>query len=255
MPINSGVMLPKRVRKMELLEDMLQVEQQEHTQTQRTIAGIENQLVISTSTFLLTRHEQIFDLQASGADSLEARRARVLAKLNTRGTTTVAAIRELVKIVTGRSGDVVEQSDQDSFSIIIYLLFTDMATELRELAHRGVEITPAHLVFAMVGAFEPVPLVNGERFSFHLLIVRSSFSNARGEDIVRFDGSMQFDGSHLFDQTQSGIQFPRLTVSSQFKNEETLSGTVLVDSWYPFDGAVSFDGSRRFNAQITKEEL
>ena len=90
MPINDAFMLPKRVRTMEQMADLLQTEQTELTQTQRTIAALEQQLNISTSTFLLPRHERLFELPVNTTESLEARRAKVLAKLNTRGTTTTA---------------------------------------------------------------------------------------------------------------------------------------------------------------------
>lgn len=53
MPINDTFMLPKQVRTMAQMADLLQAEQTELTQTQRTIAALEQQLNISTSTFLL----------------------------------------------------------------------------------------------------------------------------------------------------------------------------------------------------------
>lgn len=255
MAINDRFVLPRRVRTMEQMADLQQAEQTELTQLQRTITALENQLFISTSTFLLPRHERMFALPVNTAESLEARRARVLAKLNTRGTTTVKAIKEMVQIVTDRESDVVEYFDQYSFSIIIYLLFSDMTTDLRELVDQIEEIKPAHLVFDLVGAFEPTGLENKNHLSFHQIEVLSRFSNARGVPVIRFDGTARFDGSFLFNQAQTGIQFPDLAFSSHFKNKESLSGTVLIDSWYTFDGAVHFDGSRKFNAQLTEEEL
>ena len=77
MPINDAFMLPKRVRTMEQMADLLQTEQTELTQTQRTIAALEQQLNISTSTFLLPRHERLFELPVNTTESLEARRAKV----------------------------------------------------------------------------------------------------------------------------------------------------------------------------------
>ena len=44
MPINDAFMLPKRVRTMEQMADLLQTEQTELTQTQRTIAALEQRL-------------------------------------------------------------------------------------------------------------------------------------------------------------------------------------------------------------------
>lgn len=255
MAINDRFMLPRRVRTMEQMADLLQVEQTELTQLQRTITALENQLFISTSTFLLPRHERMFALPVSPEDSPEVRRARVLAKLNTNGTTTVKAIKELVMIVTGRDSDVVERFDQYSFSVIIYLLFSDTTVHLFELVDQIEEIKPAHLVFDLVGTFEPTGLANENRLTFPQLEVLSRFSNARGAQVMRFDGAGRFDGVFLFNQAQTGIQFPNLTFTSQFQHGEALSGTVLIDSWYTFDGAVAFDGSRKFNAQLTEEAL
>ncbi len=59
MAINDRFMLPKRVRTMEQMADLLAAEQAELDQTQRTIAALENQLTISTSTHLLPRHERL----------------------------------------------------------------------------------------------------------------------------------------------------------------------------------------------------
>lgn len=118
MAINDRFMLPKRVRTMEQMADLLAAEQAELDQTQRTIAALENQLTISTSTHLLPRHERLFALPVNTTESLEVRRARVLAKLNTRGTTTVRAIRDMVEIITGREGDVIEHFEDYAFSVL-----------------------------------------------------------------------------------------------------------------------------------------
>ena len=133
MAINDAFMLPKQVRTMAQMADLLQAEQTELTQTQRTIAAMENQLIISTSTFLLHRHERLFELPVNTTESLEARRAKVLAKLNTRGTTTVEAIREMVSIVTGCDGAVVEHFSQYAFTVIVYMLFEGVFPDLSEL--------------------------------------------------------------------------------------------------------------------------
>lgn len=129
MPINDAFMLPKRVRTMEQMADLLQTEQTELTQTQRTIAALEQQLNISTSTFLLPRHERLFELPVNTTESLEARRAKVLAKLNTRGTTTVEAIREMVSIVTGSEGAVVEHFSQYAFNGALYKCVQDHTSQ------------------------------------------------------------------------------------------------------------------------------
>lgn len=146
MAINDRFMLPRRVRTMEQMADLLAAEQAELEQTQRTIMALEDQLTISTSTHLLPRHERLFNLPTNTTESLEVRRARVLAKLNTRGTTTVRAIRDMVEIVTGQEGNVIEHFDQYAFSLLIRMR-ESAVINVEELAQQIERIKPAHLLF------------------------------------------------------------------------------------------------------------
>ena len=52
-----------------------------------------------------------------------------------------------------------------------------------------------------------------------------------------------------------GISFWRAAFRTSFLNREAITGTVTIDDWCAFDGTVAFDGSRKFNAQHTQEEL
>lgn len=218
MAINDRFMLPRRVRTMEQMADLLEAEQTELTQTQRVVEALENQLTISTSTFLLHRHERIFDIPINTEESLEVRRARVLAKLNTRGTTTVKAIQEMVQIVTGRAGDVLEHFDQYSFSVIVHLLFPDATTDLQELINQIDEIKPAHLVFDTVGAVQPVVLQNENQLTFYRMALRLRVNNF-GEGSVYLDGRQSLDGTWLLTQLfTKGISFQRFTATAWARN-------------------------------------
>lgn len=146
MAINDRLMLPKRVRTMEQMADLLAAEQAELDQTQRTITALENQLTVSTSTHLLPRHERLFALPVNTTESLDVRRTKVLAKLNTRGTTTPQAIREMVEIVTGQEGSVIEHFDRYAFSVLIQMT-EDAVINVEELAQQIERIKPAHLLF------------------------------------------------------------------------------------------------------------
>lgn len=255
MPINDAFMLPKQVRTMAQMADLLQAEQTELTLTQRTIAAMENQLIISTSTFLLPRHERLFELPVNTAESLEARRAKVLAKLIARGTTTVEAIREIVRIVTGYEGAVEEHFSQYAFTVIVFPLFDSVFPDLPELIRQVDEIKPAHLIFDVVGAFQPTVLENKNKASLYRLKILSRFANTRGQRVVRFDGEADFDGSILFNQSFSGITLPAMAFRTAFPVQEEVSATVTMDNWYAFDGTAIFDGTRKFNAQIVQEEF
>lgn len=257
MAVNDRFMLPKRVRTMEQMSDLLAAEQTELDQTQRTITALENQLTISTSTHLLPRHERLFGLPVNTEEDMEVRRARVLAKLNTRGTTTVRAIRDMVEIITGREGDVIEHFEEYSFSVLIRLLPADGVTtgNIQELVRQIEEVKPAHLLFDIIAAFRPVPLTHEDRLAFHRLAVRCACSNSRGTPVIRFDGGARFDGAARFNQAPDGISFYRAAFRTSFTNREALRGAVTIDDWCAFDGAASFGGSRKFNAQHTREEL
>lgn len=256
MAINDAFMLPKRVRTMKQMTDLLAAEQTELTQAQRAIAALENQLTISTSTFLIHRHERIFDIPINTTESLEVRRARLLAKLNTRGTTTVEAIKEMVGIVTGCEGDVIEYFDEYFFSVIVQMAFKGAFPDLQELANQIDEIKPAHLIFDFAGIFQPTVFRNENGLSFYCMTMFSRFSNSKGQKIVRFDGEVDFDGSIQFNQAISGIGFPHIAFRTSFPYvREHIKATLTKDNWFTFDGGFAFDGSRKFNAQITQEEF
>lgn len=156
MAINDKFMLPKRVRTMEQMADLLAAEQAELGQTQRIVAALENQLTISTSTYLLPRHERLFALPVNTTESLEVRRARVLARLNTQGSTTVRAIRDMVEIVTGGEGDVIEHFGEYAFSVVVKLPAADAAASREELIKQIERIKPAHLIFDLTEIFQPI---------------------------------------------------------------------------------------------------
>lgn len=144
-------------------------------------------MTVGTSTFLLPRHERIFGLPVNTGESLEVRRARVLARLNTRGVTTVQAIRELVQIITGREGEVTEHFADYSFSVTVRLLFPDATKDLGELIRQIDEIKPAHLVFDTIGAVQPVVLENKNRLLFVSQSLRLRVRNL-GEGAIYLDG-------------------------------------------------------------------
>lgn len=257
MAINDRFMLPKRVRTMDQMADLLAAEQAELDQTQRIVRSLEKQLTIATSTYLLPRHERLFALPVDTAQSLEIRRARVLAKLNTRGTTTVPAVRDMVEIITGREGDVIEHFEDYAFSVLIKLLPTDCVTVggIQELVWQIETIKPAHLLFDIAAAFHPIPLAHENRLTFQRLAVHCSASNTRGTPVIRFDGSVYFDGSSQFNQAPNGVSLWRAAFGTAFSNREAITGMVTIDDWCAFDGTITFSGSRKFNAQHTQEDL
>lgn len=192
MAINDRFMLPKRVRTMEQMADLLAAEQAELEQTQRTIMALEDQLTISTSTHLLPRHERLFDLPVNTTESLEVRRARVLARLNTRGTTTVRAIRDIVEIITGQDSDVIEHFDQYAFSVLIRMT-KNAVINVEELAWQIERIKPAHLLFSFDIPSPPVHsalYLGGALAALNWLSMPESPDEMQWLDALRAGGGM-----------------------------------------------------------------
>ena len=218
MPLTDDFMLPRPVRTKEQMADLLQAEEAEINQAQRTIDAMAAQLAVGTSTFLLPRHERIFGLPVNTGEGLEMRRARVLARLNTRGVTTVQAIRELVQIITGREGEVTEHFADYAFSVTVRLLFPDATKDLGELIRQIDEIKPAHLVFDTIGAVEPVVLENKNRLLFVSQGLRLRVSNL-GESAIYLDGRRNLDGTwQLTPKVSPGAAFSRLLLSMGASN-------------------------------------
>ena len=144
MPINDTFMLPKRVRTMEQMADLLQTEQTELTQMQRTIAALEQQLTISTSTLLLHRHETIFGLLSNPSEDLDVRRSRLLAKLVSRGTTTLKTLYELIRLVTPCDAEIIEHPEE--YALQITLMDDGSAPDLQSIYTLIDEVKPAHLL-------------------------------------------------------------------------------------------------------------
>lgn len=210
---------------------------------------------------------------------------RLLAKLNTHGTTTVQAIKEMVKIVTGREGDVIEHFEGYSFSVIVHLLFPDETTAMQELIRQIEEIKPAHLVFDTTAAVEPIRVINRYRHSLQRLEILARVVNLRtssqglllhklsmhmkvknywqGIPCVGFKTHLRTSNTHSIESgvraVSSNVErlsFQVVMIHVTCKNSNTHSGTLTKDSRWRFGQEFKFDGTRRFNgAGYTKEEL
>ncbi len=154
MAVNDEFMLPKRVRKMQPMDDLLQAEQIELTQTQRTVAALENQLTIGTSTFLLSRHERLFGLPVKASESLEDRRHKVLAKLNTRSPTTVQAVKDIVEIITGFEAAVEEHYSIYTFELLFHNI--DRVIDCAALDDALETMKPTHLLYSYTMNIKPL---------------------------------------------------------------------------------------------------
>lgn len=284
MPLTDDFMLPRRVRTMEQMADLLQAEEAEISQAKRTIDAMAAQLTVGTSTFLLPRHERIFGLTTNTAESLEVRRARVLARLNARGVTTAQAIRELVQIITGREGEVAEHFSDYAFSVTARLLFQDSTDSLAELIRQIDEIKPAHLVFDTIAAVEPVVLENPNRLWLQSLLVRGRFP-ANSQALSLAAGRIGFSQANaqsaavrelalrVRQQEREALSLGGLFIRAKEQNLQPLGAQKIAmrigvvnresnqvrltqsNTGWRFNGRQKFNGAKKFNGGIKRSEL
>ncbi len=145
MAINDKYTLPKMVRKIPQMEDLLQAEQTVINLICDYIENLKKELNVNSSTELLSRHEKIFDLTSDVGESIEERRAKIIAKLNARGMTTVESIEEIAKILTECNCFVTENYEDYSFVINVKHLSSEETGKLKHLLVRVDEVKPAHL--------------------------------------------------------------------------------------------------------------
>lgn len=144
MAVNDRFMLPKRVRTMEPMADLLGAEEAELERTRQTVAVLEQQLLISTATVLLARYERVFGIPVNTGDTPELRRARIMAKLRGLGPASLEMLRSVAQsFARGAAVSVAEHFAEYAFEIIFDGVadppnFPDLDAALEELK-------PAHL--------------------------------------------------------------------------------------------------------------
>ncbi|MCI6172087.1 MAG: YmfQ family protein, partial [Selenomonas bovis] len=89
--------LPEFVRGDPVLGQTLAIESKEHERQRMEIRDLLAQAFIDTATWGLADWERILDLKPDAGDNYEARRNRILLKLQGRQTSTVAFITNLIK--------------------------------------------------------------------------------------------------------------------------------------------------------------
>lgn len=140
--------LPQRLRdspETAAVADSMTVIAQWYWETTRDLP---DQFFVSTATWGLDEWERMVGISPSDGQTLEARRAAVVAKLCSTGTTNAEMIRALAEALTGYGATVTENFSDYSFSLRFYgeeATFINIDTPL--LLSTVEEIKPAHLRF------------------------------------------------------------------------------------------------------------
>lgn len=154
MPINDRFMLPKRVRTMAQMADLLAAEQAELTRTQRVIETLEGELTISTSTALLPRHERILGLPVNTAENLEIRRARLLSQLNTHDVVSCLFIKTLAETFIDGAALVEERYAENAFVVTMRVTAVPEQEAISALRQQIEAVKPAHLTAGLLIRFQ-----------------------------------------------------------------------------------------------------
>lgn len=128
-------------------------------------------------------------------------------------------------------------------------------------------------------------------FLHQRFLVRVEFTTLQSGMAIRFDSAVAFDGSTLFNQEfgithltmfkarlpmrsaperlsypifrigvaanelRKDLRFPGMAIRVSVTHKETTGGELTMDNWRIFDGDISFEGFRQFDAYYVKEEI
>lgn len=201
--------------------------------------------------------EEAYGLPRLPGQTQEQRRARILAALRARRTTTPEVIRDIARTMTGLDSEVKEYYAQYFFTVTVQSLPLDEGVNLRDLRDQIRVLKPAHLDFWLIGAFPPVTLANTPgSLLFHRLRLALRV-RSYGWDVIRLDGEKNLDGSWTLNQRFRGMAWEqvRFFVPVRERAACRLPGTLTRDTMWRLDGEYRLDGRKKLNAAITKEEI
>lgn len=171
--------------------------------------------------------EEAYGLLRLPGQTEEQRRSLILARIRGRRTTTVEALRDITRTMTGLDSQVAEYYTQYYFTVTLTDLPLDRAVSLRDLRDQIVLFKPAHLDFWLIGRFPPVVLANTPG-SFRFQRLRA-FLRVRsyGWDVVRLNGEKNLDGSWTLNQRFPGMAWDHVRFFAPIRERDEILGTVF----------------------------
>lgn len=169
MPLLDDFLLPKHIRTMEPMQDLLSAEQQELTAVQAELSHQNAQLYISTADDELPRYERSYALPTNPALPVEERRRRIIAKANARASATIAYLKETIENLTGHRVTIKELYSEYTLQFSIYLN-DKYVLDIPMVKAQIKELRPAHLLFEVLPVAQitvDIPLVIGTAVGVH----------------------------------------------------------------------------------------
>lgn len=141
--------VPPFVAQMREIAELFYAEQPELDRMCETLAGILQQFYIKTATYSLETWEKDFGLPIDPELTLQERRGRLLAKLNSTPVATVKALENLVQQTMGANRVIIkEHPERYCFDVYVN---TDQLVESFKLADAAVHAArPAHLSYKFI---------------------------------------------------------------------------------------------------------
>lgn len=141
--------VPPFVAQMREMAELFVAEQPELDRMESDLSRLLSQFYIKTADYSLDRWEEDFGLAADPELTLHQRRARVLAKLNSRPPATVRRLENLVRQTMGEENVWIEEHPED-YSFTVYIQ-EDQLSDLLGIADQAMrETRPAHLNYHFV---------------------------------------------------------------------------------------------------------
>lgn len=141
--------VPPFVAQMREMAELFNAEQPELDRLEEILSELLAQFYIKTATYSLDMWEEEFGLSHDPALTLQQRRARVLAKLNTRTPATVKMLENLVRQTMGEDIVWIEEHPED-YMFIVYVQ-EEKLSELLGIAKDAVHAArPAHLNYKFI---------------------------------------------------------------------------------------------------------
>ena len=173
--------------------------------------ALSDQFVQTAGEYGLSRWERILGITPKGTDPLDARRFRVLGRLNERLPFTLMRFRQMLEALCGM-GNASAEIAPGTYRLRIWAAENvwEYLPQLRALAGR---VVPVNLVLFYEIRMEPVRVFNQNTFRLANLAIRCRV-NAWRQSPVCFNGKADFDGGICWDQQIAASNFLALRIRS-----------------------------------------
>lgn len=139
--------LPQFLKRDRVMKDLLDTHSWEHEHLRLNVDDISNQFFVHTATWGLADWERLLELTTTSADTYEDRRKRIFTRLQTKQTSTLEFMTQLInRYILDKSGKIVEHPESYTIDIICPL---GEITDYKDLNKAIGIYIPAHIGYKM----------------------------------------------------------------------------------------------------------